>query len=368
MRGARRRRRRGEYRSTLQLLSDYIEALEGAEVPTEDARWGAAWVARSRTYLNDDNPKEARRWAERAREAADRHGWEVIESQAMGWLGLAKQWLGEQDALETLEGAFRLLEEVATEGRMRGAYGSVAHGLTSLREFEKAERLLELDHREAQRHSDERAVANNFNLRCRLAFFRQDFDAALEYAKRALSLFTGVGHLPGAATCQETMAEIQRRKGNLQRAETIYHKCIELQEAIGFRQAIAQMNLASLLLNRGEVDEAEKRFVLAASAFDESGRRSFHAVAVAGLLACASCQGWWNSIEEHLETIRAFVEKTDECERDLAEHLERAGDDLTEAERYEYAYEAYDLAYTQWERIGDEERIEAVAAKLAKWV
>lgn len=368
LRSARGRRRRGEYRAAQQLLSDYIDCLEQMGVAEDDRRWGDVWVIRSRTYLNDDEPKEAKRWARKALDASKEHDWDDVYPQAMGWLALAKQWLGEKDASNFLHRASSLLKSATTERRMRGVFGSVAHGLTSLREFEKAERLLDLDYEEAQKHEDERAVANNQYLRCRVAFFQQEFDDALEHAENALSLFQAVGHLAGAATCQEYMAEIHRLNGDTERAENIYRSCIKLQEAIGFRKAIAQTNLATILLKRGRAAEAEKLFVMAADAFEASGRQAFRAVALAGLLACASSQGWWGTIDEHLEPIRSFVIRTDEAERDLAELLEFAGDHLTDGEQYGDAYEAYELALEQWQRLGKDERGEEVLRKLSRWI
>ncbi len=368
MRGARGRRRRGEYRASQQLLTDYLACLDEMQMPKDDPRWGEARVVRARTFLNDDDPRGARREARRALEAADRYHWDEIRPHAMGWLALAKQWLGVSDAAEYLEQAYRLLDTASPSERLRGVYGSVAHGLTSLREFEQAERLLELDYREAAEHDDELALANNQSLRCRHAFFQEDFDEALAYAKNALSRFERIGHLPGAATAQESMAEIYRVTGETERAERLYRSCLELQDAIGFRKSIAQTNLATILLKRGRASEAERLFVLAADAFESSGRRTFRAVALAGLLACAASQQWWGSLEEHLGPVRRFVRNTSECERDLAELLEFAGDHLVDGGQYDRGREIYDLAREQWKRLGDEERVEEVTEKLGRWI
>jgi serine/threonine protein kinase/tetratricopeptide (TPR) repeat protein len=368
MDGARGRRRRGEYRAAQQLLSDYFECLERMEMPDEDPRWGEGCVVRARTYLNDDEPREARRWAERALEAADTHHWDEIRPHAMGWLALAKQWLGESEAADSLQQAYRLLDSGSPSDRLRGVYGSVAHGLTTLREFDKADRLLEMDYQEAVDEEDERAVANNHFLRCRHAFFQQNFEDALDYAQTALNRFEQLGHLPGAATCQEFMAEIYRMTGDTDRAERLYRSCLELQDAIGFRKSIAQTNLATILLERGRASEAEKLFVLAADAFESSGRRTFRMVALAGLLACASSQGWWGALEEHLAPIRQFVDRTDECERDLAELLEFAADHLRDGGQYDRAREVYELALEQWRGLGADERVEEVEQKLGQWI
>jgi len=368
LRGARGRRHRGEYRTAQQLLSDHIECLEQGNISDDDRRWGDVWVLRAQTYLNDDAPKEARRWAERALRAAELHNWTDIRPQAMGWLALAEQWLGQPDAAEDLQRAYTLLDDTDTARRMRGVYGSVAHGLTSLRKFDQADNLLERDRREAIEHDDERALANNLNLRVRAAFLQHSFDEALDYAERAHERFEQLGHLPGAAISREYMAEIYRVTGEPERAERLYRSCLDLQDAIGYRKSIAQTNLATILLKRGEAEEAEKFFVLAADAFEASGRRGFRMVALAGLLACASSQEWWGSLEEHLAPIRRFIRQTDEAERDLADLLEFAADHLLDGEQFSLARDVYKLALRQWEQLGAEERADEIRDKLERWI
>jgi serine/threonine protein kinase/tetratricopeptide (TPR) repeat protein len=365
--GARGRRSLGEYRAAQHLLASYVRCLELMEAPGEDYRWGEAWVMRARTYLNSGQPKDARRWAEKALEASNDHGWDDIRPQAMCWLALAKQWLGEKDAAEFLRRAYALLKEAPIERAMRGAYGSVAHGLTRLGDFEEAERLLERDFAAGERKDDEHAVANNYYLRCRLAAFRQQWQSALEHGETALRMMQALGHLPGVGLCMELMAEVQRLLGNTERAEDVYRECIALQETIGYPTTIAQMNLASILLKRGRIREAEQLFMLSTTAFDASGRRLFHTVALAGLLACASAQKCWDAASDHLEPIHAFLTENEACERDLAELLEFAADHLRDGGQFRDAVAVYTLAVQQWQRLGDDERIDAVMKKISRW-
>lgn len=366
IKAARGRRRRGEYREAQQLVSDYMQCLEDMGVGDADPRWGEAWVTRARTYLNDRRPREAEQWAGKALEAAREHGWSAVRARAMGWRALAAQWLGQEDAGEYLQRAFALVVEEPSDHRMRGAYGSIAHGLTRLREFEDAEKLLDLDLEEAERYGDERLIANNQYLRCRHAFFQEKWEEALEFAETARSLFEAAGHLPGVGLCQEYLAEIHRRMGNPDRAADIYRSCVELQEAIGQPKAVAQTNLATLQVKNGDPEEAEKLFVEAATFFESSGRKMFQMVAVAGLMACAATQAWWGNIREHLELLESFVAETEKGERDLAELLEFAGDHLRDGTRYEFASRVYELARRQWTHLGEDDRVREVEGKLAE--
>jgi serine/threonine protein kinase/tetratricopeptide (TPR) repeat protein len=365
--GAQGRRNVGEYRAAQHLLSSYVRCLESMGASDGDSRWGEAWVMRSRTYLNSGQPKDARRWAEKALETADDFGWDEIRPQAMGWLALAKQWAGDNDASEYLRRAYGLLEGVSIERAMRGVFGSVAHGLTRLGEFEQAERLLDLDLAAAKGRGDEHAVGNNHYLRCRLAIFRQEWESALEHGETAHRMMESLGHLPGIGLSKELMAEIYRLSGNTERAEDIYRECISLQETIGYPTAIAQMNLASILLKRGRIREAEQLFMMSTSAFEASGRRLFHTVGLAGLLACASAQKCWDAASDYLEPIQAFLSESEACERDLAILLEFAADYLRDGGQFRDAVAVYTLVVQQWQRLGDDERVDQIMEKISRW-
>lgn len=359
------RRRRGEYREAQQLLSDYLECLDAMGIDEHDPRRGRAWLMRARAYLNDRKPQEAEQWATKALEAAREHDWEGIRAQAMGWRGLAAQWLGDEHAADYLRRAYELVVDDSSDRRMRGAYGSIAHGLTRLGEIEKAERLLELDLEEAETHGDERRVANNHYLRCRGAFFQESWEEALAHADSARELFEAAGHLPGVGGCQEARAEIYRRLGDPERAADTYRSCLELLDAIGSPKAIAQTNLATIQVKQGDPEEAEKLFLQASDFFESTGRKMFQIVATAGLMACAAERGWWGNIREHLETLEDFLANGDNAEHDLADLLEFSGDRLKEADRYAFAERVLELARRQWEQLGVTERLRAVERKLA---
>jgi len=357
------RRRRGEYREAQQLLSDYLECLDAMEIDAGDPRRGRALLMRARTSLNDRQPREAEQWATEALEAAREHGWEAIRAQAMGWRGLAAQWLGEEHAATYLRRAHELVVDGASEGRMRGAHGSIVQGLTRLGDFEKAERLLDLE--KAETSGNDQRVANNHYLRCRIAFFQENWEEALEYADSARERFEAAGHLPGVGGCQEARAEIYRRLGDAERAADTYRSCIELLDTIGSPKAIAQTNLAMIQVRQGNPEEAEKLFLQARDFFESTGRKMFQIVATAGLLACAAEREWWGNIREHVETLEDALSSRDEAEHDLADLLEFAGDRLEEGDRRAFAERILELARRQWEQLGVTERLRAVERKLA---
>jgi serine/threonine protein kinase/tetratricopeptide (TPR) repeat protein len=365
--GARGCRKLGEYRRAQHLLSSYISCMKSMGACRDDKRWGEVWVMRSRTYVNSGQPKDARRWADKALEAADEFGWDGIRPQAMGWLALAKQWSGDKDAADYLRRAYALLEEASTETPMRGVFGSVAHGLTRLGDFEQAQILLDRDLAAAKYQQDKYAVANSHYLRCRLAAFRKHWDASLGHGETALEMIEGLGHLPGVGLCMELMAEVHRLSGSIERAEDLYRECIALQEKVGYPTAIAQMNLASILFKRGRIRESEQLFMLSVGAFEVSGRRMFHTVALAGLLACASAQECWDAAAEHLEPIQAFLEGADASERDLAVLLEFAADALRDGGQFRDAVAVYTLVVQQWQDLDDDERVEDVMKKISRW-
>jgi tetratricopeptide (TPR) repeat protein len=250
---------------------------------------------------------------------------------------------------------------------MHGVFASVAHGLTSLRDFDAAEHMIELDLQEAERQGDDIAIAQNHHLRVRHAFFQQKWDQALQFAEETLALCDRLGHLPGKGLCLEVMAETYRLKGDFERAEDIYRECIALQQTIGVPTAVSELNLAHILLKRGRIHEAERYFTRAANTFADRGRRLFHVVAVAGLLACASAQKLWDAVGEHLDFIRDFFDESDASERDLALLLEFAGDHLRDAGQFRDAVAVYTLAVQQWHGLGDKERVDRVMGKISRW-
>ncbi|QDG52315.1 tetratricopeptide repeat protein [Persicimonas caeni] len=365
--GARGRRRRGEYRAAQRLLSSSLRCLEQMDAPENDRRWGDVWVIRARTYLNNRQPREAAPWARRAMDAAERHGWTEIYAQAMGWLGMSLQWMGDKAASETIHRACELLTTIDTDAPMRGVFGSVAHVLTSLRNFEAAELMLDRDLEAATREGDELAIAHNHHLRVRHAFFQHKWNQALQYGEETMALCDRLGHLPGKGLCLEIMSEAHRLMGNFERAEDLYRECVALQHTIGVPTAVSETNLAHILLNRGRIQEAERYFTRAANTFADTGRRLFHVVAVAGLLACASAQKLWDAVGEHLDFIRDFFDESDASERDLALLLEFAGDHLRDAGQFRDAVAVYTLAVQQWHGLGDEERVDQVMGKISRW-
>ncbi|MFW5968593.1 MAG: ATP-binding protein, partial [Persicimonas sp.] len=361
------RRKEGDYRRAQQLLSAYIACLEGMDAPEDDPRWCEGWLHRAHTHLSVREPREAERWAQKAEELSVANGWAELQAKALACLGLAKQWTGQQDAADYLQPAYEAIEKIEIGSDNHWMFDLTAHGLTRLGEFESARRLVERELQFGLDFDDQHLVARSYYLHCRLAFFAGDWDEALGWVDKSLAVCEEIDHKVGKGNCFEITAEIYRLRGDLERAESLYRRCIKLHETIGYSTAIAETNLANILLKQGRASEAEELFLRSHHAFDRSGRRMFASVARAGLLACAAAQKNWSNIQEHLEPIHAFVTETNACESDLAELLEYAADCMREGAQFRDSVGVYTLAVQQWQRLGINDRVDECMQKISRW-
>ncbi|MFW5967999.1 MAG: AAA family ATPase, partial [Persicimonas sp.] len=361
------RRKEGDYRRAQQLVTAYLECLEGMAASDDDSRWCEGWLQRAHTHLSVREPREAHRWAQKAEKLAEIHGWDELHAQSLACLGLAKQWTGQKDAPEHLHRAYEAINRIEITDDNHWVFDMTAHGLTRLGEFDNARRLVKRQLELAHRLDDDQLVARCYHLRCRIAFFEEDFEEALHWIDESVTICEVIDHKVGKGNCLELEAEIYRRRGELERAEDLYRRCIGLHETIGYSTAIAETNLANILLKQGRPSEAEERFLRARRAFDRSGRRMFEAVARAGLLACAAARHFWGNIDEHLEPIQTFLTETNACETDLAELLEYAGDCMREMGQFRDSVGVYTLAVQQWQRLGDNERVDECMQKISRW-
>jgi len=355
--GARGRQRRGEFRKAQQLLSHYLRALKAMGAPDDDPRWGTAWVLRAQFYMMEaHNAAEAKTWAARAVEAARKHDWDGVLAGALAWWAIARHWLGDADTQADVDAALRAIEH-ADRPHDVGVGGSLAHLLISIRRFDDARHFLDAELDAATAANDQFRVAQNHYYRCRMALFQKDWDEAMTQGKLAYDLLEAIGNYPAMAWCNEYLAEVRRLQKNWDEAEKLYRKCIAVQEATGMSTAVAQTNLANILLQRGKHAEAERLFYLASEQFRVSGRRRYQIVGIAGMLAAACHEHRTGAVDEHLPVIAEFVDETSESELDLATLLEDAAVALDEAGAWRDAARVYREALRQWELLEDEARV-----------
>lgn len=352
--GAKGRRAQGEYRESQQLVSSYLRALEKLRIPADDPRWGFAWAYRARVHVNAGDPKSAYRWGDRAQRAAEEHGWTAVEVEAGAWLAAAKHWLGESDSKQAVETAYQKLQ--AYEGNANSAvYGFLAYLLTSMRRFDEARQLLDRVLTEIPDQT-ERDLALNHHHRCRLAIYEEDWGTAIDHGERALEIFERLGHFPAVASCLEYLAEVHRLSGETEQAVELYTSCVELQRTIGFPAAIAQINLASILLEEADFAGAEKLYTLSLDTLRAMGRRRAEVTTTAGILAAACGLERWSAVAELLDDVEEFFEAGMEREPDIGRLLRKAGE-LSAGPQPALAQKAYELAVRQYELLDDDSTV-----------
>ncbi|WP_168210708.1 serine/threonine-protein kinase [Persicimonas caeni] len=359
--GARAHRHLGEYSAANQLAARLMDCFEAMGLPDDDVRWGKLDVFRARLSLNERRVTQACAWAVRARDAAKRHGWTGIKAQALAYLGLASQWMGESDASALLLDGYALIRDGADCGGAGGAMTALAQGLSRVNEAQKVNWLLDRELEMIGPDDPQWIRSSNFYMRARLAFFQKDFQDGLAHCQRALTL--AARHPRSEAQILELLSELYRRLGELERAEAMYEECLRFQEATGSPAGITHLNLALLKFERGGYEESEAHFLISAEMFEARGRAFFEIIARAGVLACAAARGWWGVVGEYIEPLATFLDRTDAADEDLANLLERTADALRNGSQCEHAVEVYALAAEQWRRLGDCERAEASSAK-----
>lgn len=355
---------RGDYREAERIATGVVRALRKSG--HDQRALAEMYLFRARTYIGAGKPDEALRWAKKALELGEELDARDIVIKSTGYIAPAKQWLGDSDAAEWIDRAYEMVDSLDATFESDGFLAVLGYVLTSLGRFEEARRVLELDRESAEAAADDRALARNSYQRGRLAFYSRDYATALIHADEARLLYRQIGQIPALASTVAMLAEIHRQSADLKRASDMYRESIELNESVGQSPVVPRANLAQILLARDDVSGAEELFLDAANEAKSTGRRRAEVVCRAGLVVCAVKQEHWTSAARLLPDIEDYVEVTEECETDLAELLEQAGDHLDEAGRWADASRVWRLARTQWFLLGDGDRADGAQAKMKR--
>ncbi len=354
----------GDLRSSGRFAIEYEQCLEALEVPSSDVWWGMVWFKLAEARVSARDMGVAAELIERVATAAREYAWTELRAQSVLLLGACRLWMSVPGAAELIHEGCALLEELPPERRMRGLFLVAPHALTSLGEFDEAERLIIQGLDEARARSDSDLRGQLLLKFVRVHFFRRDWAAALDYCEQAKQVFLWEDNWALVADCLEYEAEIYRVTGYLSRAEKLFRKCIAMLDRVGRDSSISRANLAAILLDEDRAQEADLLYATASDGFRRTGRRLYHALAKSGLVACAAHQHEWGIVDEHLSVVEEILSKSQRAERDIAEVLEVAADKMVGAGRAALARRATRLAAQQWRRLGEEHRATQVEARL----
>jgi DNA-binding NtrC family response regulator/tetratricopeptide (TPR) repeat protein len=136
----------------------------------------------------------------------------------------------------------------------------------ALRQAERMASLLQADD----------VLATVYGNQANVALIRHRYEQALTLAERAVSLHEGLGQGPGLSIALATLGQICVRVGNLDRADTVLHRALEVRSALQFHETTGAVydTLAQMSLMRGDYENAAEYLRQAAEAYGAYGRNT----------------------------------------------------------------------------------------------
>jgi hydrogenase-4 transcriptional activator len=142
--------------------------------------------------------------------------------------------------------------------------------------YDEANAALRLAERQAAAHNADDVLAVVCVNQANVALIRHRYEQALALAERAVALQEGLGQSSGLAGALATLGQICVRVGNLQRAETVLHRALEVRSSVQFHETTGAVNdtLAQMSLMRGDYEHAAEYLQRAAEAYGAYGRQT----------------------------------------------------------------------------------------------
>ena len=109
-----------------------------------------------------------------------------------------------------------------------------------------------------------------------VALIRHRYEQALALADRAVNLHEGLGQGPGLAVALATLGQICVRVGNLDRADKVLHRALDVRSAMQFHETTGAVydTLAQMSLMRGDYENAADYLRKSAEAYGAYGRNT----------------------------------------------------------------------------------------------
>ena len=119
-------------------------------------------------------------------------------------------------------------------------------------------------------------LATVYGNQANVALIRHRYEQALTLAERAVNLHEGLGQGPGLSVALATLGQICVRIGNLDRADTVLHRALDVRSAMQFHETTGAVydTLAQMSLMRGDYENAAEYLRQAAEAYGAYGRNT----------------------------------------------------------------------------------------------
>jgi DNA-binding NtrC family response regulator/tetratricopeptide (TPR) repeat protein len=185
----------------------------------------------------------------------------------VGDTSIVREHIAEAAAALHAAGDRRHLAQVhSLSATMLAQTGRYDEAATALRQAERLATALQADD----------VLATVYGNQANVALIRHRYEQALALAERAVSLNEGVGTGPGLSVSLATLGQICVRLGNLERADAVLHRALDVRCAVQFHETTGAVydTLAQMSLMRGDYENAAEYLRRAAEAFGAYGRNT----------------------------------------------------------------------------------------------
>jgi serine/threonine protein kinase/tetratricopeptide (TPR) repeat protein len=401
----------GRYRAALAALHVRERILTLLRVAESDPAWVEGWDQRAATLRMLGRTREARRVAEEAVEACQRHGLELLLPVTLRTLAISAtdtddlpradgllrrardlferqgDWTGIADTgrsisalaqkrgdLTRAEAAAResleLYERAGDRDNAARTLGILADVCMRRGDLETAEAYLDRERRELPADRWPMDAAMTLRRMALLAMQRGDLAAATALETDAAAIYEPIGYRPGIAWTSNMLGEIAKRRGDFDAAEAHFRRASEHEEQTGRRAAaLSMVNLATVHVMRGRWEEAEAALAPVQASLEATGHRAWLAAVHCMRAVCAAARLDAAAWEAHHARAMRLLGETRTIEEDLA-WCGRRSAELWEAEGSEAglsrAARSREIALSQWEALGRAEEVAAEEEALAR--
>ncbi len=354
-----------DLRSRRSLLELYDQTLRRLALPDRDPRWADLWLSRSAWYVDSREPDQALREAKRAVALARRFRLADVAARADLAVARISTTRGEvATATGLFEAAIRKIDASGPARLLPTALIQCAHAHLMAGEIDAAERPLARARALLEDTDDHRRLASVVRFEGDIARLRRQYVEARRCFVEATRLNEAAGLRSNASSSLHGVAEMDRLLGNLDEAETIYRRVVELDRARGHSSDVPRLNLSLCLLARGKFDDARTELTHLLERWTVQHKPGYAAVAHVTLIWATAGLGDWTAYDHHTQEAQRLSEQTGMVDLDVALCCEAAGELAMEAGNRARALEAWGLALHNWDRLGDEGRAEALLQRM----
>jgi tetratricopeptide (TPR) repeat protein len=349
------------------ILREYRSALDELSVPAGDPRRLTSRLFESRIAALHGDLVGADDLAFEVEVSAQEHGWDELETAALGHRARVAYFSGQLTDAKRLTG--RAIEQLDARGDLRRladchwllgricrSQGAFPEARDSLEYAESAFRALGLVVEAAECLLELARIARQ----------RDEQQPAKLLIESARGQLQRAGARASEAAAVHDLGEIARLEGNLADAEAHYRQARLMFTAVGSAHAVyAELNLAAVLQARGAYAEARVLLDGSLETAVRQGRRVFVAAVRVILLPCCAHFGDWAAWDVHLEQAKQTLDETGYVEVDLAHHAYVGAFIAADAGERARAIDGLRLAVRQWKALYRSEEVKAALARIA---